>query len=75
MFQIHIGDNLPSQVCQQCVEQVNSFFIFKLQCENSDTLLNEYLNQRQEEKVNIQVNISFLNNKNCIKRSCGKGKY
>jgi hypothetical protein len=37
------GDSLPAQVCHQCVQQVNSSYNFKLQCESSDIALHQYL--------------------------------
>ncbi|XP_033610399.1 uncharacterized protein LOC111872057 isoform X2 [Cryptotermes secundus] len=37
------GDGLPAQVCQQCVQQVNICYNFKIQCERSDANLREYL--------------------------------
>ncbi|GFG37371.1 hypothetical protein Cfor_12708, partial [Coptotermes formosanus] len=37
------GDSLPAQVCHQCIQQVNSSYNFKLQCESSDIALRQYL--------------------------------
>ncbi|KAJ9599466.1 hypothetical protein L9F63_010053 [Diploptera punctata] len=43
VIKMFAGDNLPSQVCQQCIQQVNSSYNFKLQCESSDIALHQYL--------------------------------
>ncbi|XP_021920658.1 zinc finger protein 771-like isoform X2 [Zootermopsis nevadensis] len=41
------GDGLPSQVCQQCAQQVNTSYDFKLRCENTDAILRQYLTKMQ----------------------------
>ncbi|XP_023701959.1 zinc finger protein OZF [Cryptotermes secundus] len=41
------GDGLPSQVCQQCAQQVNASYDFKLRCESSDATLRQYLSKMQ----------------------------
>ncbi|PSN57727.1 hypothetical protein C0J52_00301 [Blattella germanica] len=40
-------DGLPTQVCQHCVHQVEMFYNFKMQCENSDVTLRRYLIDRE----------------------------
>jgi hypothetical protein len=42
-MQVIAGDGLPTQVCQQCVELVNTCYNFKLQCEKSDMTLRRYV--------------------------------
>ncbi|XP_069702449.1 zinc finger protein Paris-like isoform X1 [Periplaneta americana] len=37
------GDGLPSQVCQQCIEELDSHYRFKQKCETSDARLKQYL--------------------------------
>ncbi|XP_069693233.1 gastrula zinc finger protein XlCGF57.1-like isoform X1 [Periplaneta americana] len=44
-IEIRIGDNLPAQVCHQCVELVNTCYNFILQIENSDDTLRQYINK------------------------------
>ncbi|PSN40512.1 hypothetical protein C0J52_11687 [Blattella germanica] len=43
VIKMFLGDSLPSQVCQQCIQLVNSSYNFKLQCESSDIALHRYL--------------------------------
>jgi hypothetical protein len=55
-FQLSSGDGLPSQVCQQCAQQVNASYDFKLRCESSDATLRQYLSKMQpNHKEGIQV--------------------
>ncbi|KAJ4431258.1 hypothetical protein ANN_19855 [Periplaneta americana] len=42
------GDGLPMQVCLHCVQQVNTSYKFKLQCENSDITLRQLLSLQTE---------------------------
>jgi Zinc-finger associated domain (zf-AD). len=42
LFQVYVEDNLPSQVCKGCMDQVNNFSNFKLQCEKSYETLKQY---------------------------------
>ena len=37
------NDNLPSLICNQCIQQVNRSYTFRKQCENSDNTLREWL--------------------------------
>ncbi|XP_021918204.1 zinc finger protein 420-like [Zootermopsis nevadensis] len=41
------GDGLPAQVCQHCMRQIDTSYNFKLQCENSDLALRQYVNNKQ----------------------------
>lgn len=38
-IQVTIGDGLPESICKICADKVVSLFLFKLQCERSDTIL------------------------------------
>ncbi|XP_069678871.1 zinc finger protein 3-like [Periplaneta americana] len=55
VLQLCADDDLPSQVCQKCSRLVNLSYKFKLQCENSDTTLRQYLetNSLQDNKQGI----------------------
>jgi hypothetical protein len=55
LLQVYAGDGLPAQVCQQCVQQVNICYNFKIQCEKSDANLREYLHSLQPQEFSIQV--------------------
>ncbi|XP_021936507.1 zinc finger protein 583-like, partial [Zootermopsis nevadensis] len=37
------GDGLPSQICRQCTEELDSYYKFKQKCENSDARLRQRL--------------------------------
>ncbi|PSN57728.1 hypothetical protein C0J52_00301 [Blattella germanica] len=50
-------DGLPTQVCQHCVHQVEMFYNFKMQCENSDVTLRRYLIDR-EVSIKTEQNIT-----------------
>jgi hypothetical protein len=60
-IQVSAGDGLPAQVCQQCVELVNTCYNFKLQCEKSDMTLRCYVSirsqceQQDEGQVKLKV--------------------
>ena len=43
LFQVFEGDGLPSQICQQCIEELENHYRFKQKCENSDARLRQYL--------------------------------
>ncbi|XP_069701447.1 zinc finger protein 501-like isoform X1 [Periplaneta americana] len=47
-----VGDGLPAQICEHCVHQLDTSYSFKLQCENSDTALRQFL---KEKECNVQV--------------------
>lgn len=51
------GDGLPAQVCPTCVQQVNTSYSFKLQCETSDETLRQLLDfqQTQLQDENCEV--------------------
>jgi len=49
------GDGLPAQVCQQCVQQVNICYNFKIQCERSDANLRHYLHNLKQQELLTQV--------------------
>lgn len=49
------GDGLPAQVCQQCVQQVNISYDFKIQCERSDANLRHYLHTLKRQELLAQV--------------------
>lgn len=42
------GDDLPQQICVQCVLQISRAYTLRLQCEKSDQLLRLYLARRAE---------------------------
>ncbi|XP_021920289.1 zinc finger protein 37 homolog isoform X2 [Zootermopsis nevadensis] len=48
------GDSLPEQVCHQCIQQVNSSYNFKLQCESSDIALRQYLRNLHPQQDSYQ---------------------
>ena len=56
--QIFAGDNLPTQVCHECADQINSFDSFKLMCENTNHILNEHLQKQQSGNVPGKVKFS-----------------
>jgi hypothetical protein len=60
ILQLCAGDGLPAQVCQQCVHQVNSFYNFKLQCEKSDLILQQFLSCEQSENQPCQVSLAVV---------------
>lgn len=43
------GDGLPAQVCEHCVHQIDTSYNFKLQCENSDLALRQYVNGKRSD--------------------------
>ena len=49
------GDGLTAQVCQQCVQQVNICYNFKIQCERSDANLRHYLHTVKRQELLTQV--------------------
>jgi hypothetical protein len=57
---------LPAQVCQQCVELVNTCYNFKLQCEKSDMSLRYYVSihsqceQQDEGHVKLKVRTALM---------------
>lgn len=54
-FQVCAGDGLPAQVCQHCMRQIDTSYNFKLQCENSDLALRQYVNNKQSIMHSDQV--------------------
>lgn len=54
VIKMFAGDSLPSQVCHQCIQQVNSSYNFKLQCENSDIALRQYLRELHPQSDSYQ---------------------
>jgi hypothetical protein len=54
-LQMFAGDSLPAQVCHQCIQQVNSSYNFKLQCESSDIALRQYLRSLDSQSNSYQV--------------------
>jgi len=54
-LQMFVGDSLPAQVCHQCIQQVNSSYNFKLQCESSDIALRQYLRSLDSQSNSYQV--------------------
>jgi hypothetical protein len=64
------GDSLPAQVCHQCIQQVNSSYNFKLQCESSDIALHQYLRDLQPQSDSYQV-ISISNMSNIVLLAVG----
>ena len=55
LLQIFAIDSLPAQVCHQCIQQVNSSYNFKLQCESSDIALWQYLRSLDSQSNSYQV--------------------
>jgi hypothetical protein len=60
VLQLHAGDGLPAQVCQQCVHEVNNSYNFRLQCESSDFTLRQYLSTDQSEKLLYHVSVAVV---------------
>lgn len=59
------GDGLPAQICQICVEQLKTAFIFKRQAEKIDANLREYaknikVNEIKQELQNSDFMGEFL---------------
>lgn len=42
-LEVYEGDGFPSQICQQCAEELDSHFKFKQKCQASDARLKEYV--------------------------------
>lgn len=53
------SDGLPQLICPKCEEQLNIAYVFKQQCERSDTTLREYTNtlsdQIKEESESLDI--------------------
>ncbi|PNF15585.1 hypothetical protein B7P43_G16485 [Cryptotermes secundus] len=49
LIKLCINDGLPSQVCSQCVQQVNTSYNFKLQCETADATLKQLVGCHQSQ--------------------------
>ncbi|KAJ8929735.1 hypothetical protein NQ314_017550 [Rhamnusium bicolor] len=64
--QVMCGDGLPSQICQICVEQLNSAFVFKRQCEKIDAGFREYANVKVNEIKEEQQNSEFRESLNTL---------
>jgi hypothetical protein len=64
------GDSLPEQVCHQCIEQVNSSYNFKLQCESSDIALRRYLRNLHPQSDSYQVTVGYNYMGLLIKQEC-----
>jgi hypothetical protein len=60
MLQLHVGDGLPAQICQQCVHQVNNAYNFKLLCESTDFALRQYLSTGQSENQSCQTSSAVV---------------
>lgn len=54
VIKMFVGDSLPAQVCHQCIQQVNSSYNFKLQCESSDIALRQYLRSLDSQSNSYQ---------------------
>ena len=57
--QLSVDDGLPAQVCLQCVNQVNSSYTFKLQCENSDVTLRQLLDFQRTQVTLLIVQLFY----------------
>ncbi|KAK4882927.1 hypothetical protein RN001_006246 [Aquatica leii] len=59
-LEIYQGDGLPSQICSNCITQINQAYLFKQQAENSDNTLRQYLclykNTSQETSTETSLN-------------------
>ena len=51
LLQLCAGDGLPAQICCQCVQQVNTSYSFKLQCETVDTTLRQLRDFHQKQVI------------------------
>jgi hypothetical protein len=62
-MQVYAGDGLPAQVCKECINQVNTSYKFKLQCERANATLRQHLNNQQPHDPPVQVIcVMFLGN-------------
>ncbi|KAL3276980.1 hypothetical protein HHI36_012342 [Cryptolaemus montrouzieri] len=55
-IQVIEGDGLPNQICVQCLQMVNRAYTFKQQCEKSDVVLRQYLNELELQNVSLPQN-------------------
>ncbi|GLV41621.1 crooked legs [Carabus blaptoides fortunei] len=56
--QVISGDGLPTLICPKCEEQLSVAYLFKQQCERTDTTLREYTNQHtpiKEESESLDI--------------------
>jgi hypothetical protein len=54
-FQVFEGDGLPSQICQQCTEELENHYRFKQKCENSDARLRQYLKNMKTMQLPVKT--------------------
>ena len=50
------GDGLPSQICHQCLDELDRHFKFKQKCQGTDAQLRQYLKNSgtvQEQTINM----------------------
>ncbi|KAF5282789.1 hypothetical protein FQR65_LT02786 [Abscondita terminalis] len=52
-LQITVGDGLPEQICSNCAKTVVHFYLFKQQCEESDSALRDQLNKSTNKMYKI----------------------
>ncbi|KAJ8961324.1 hypothetical protein NQ317_012389 [Molorchus minor] len=65
--QVMCGDGLPNQICQGCVEQLRSSFLFKRQCEKIDASLREYAKNVQVNEIKEELqNSDFMESLNTL---------
>ncbi|KDR07946.1 oocyte zinc finger protein XlCOF6.1-like [Zootermopsis nevadensis] len=63
VIKLCIDDGLPTQVCSQCVLQVNASFNFKIQCETADATLKQLVGCHQSQ---ITVQEENMNDGSCL---------
>ncbi|KAJ9591178.1 hypothetical protein L9F63_002295 [Diploptera punctata] len=66
MIKMSMDDGLPTNICQLCIDKLHCSYNFKLQCENSDLTLRQYLNQRKL-SINSEQNGTSIENEQIVK--------
>ncbi|XP_067000213.2 uncharacterized protein [Anabrus simplex] len=51
LIQVDVEDGMPSLICHRCLYQMERSYEFKIQCENSDAKLRQYINRIKSENV------------------------
>ncbi|XP_018568013.1 uncharacterized protein LOC108908457 [Anoplophora glabripennis] len=65
--QVMLGDGLPAQMCQMCVEQLKNAFLFKRQSEKIDASLREYAKNVKVNEIKQELqNSDFMESLNTL---------
>lgn len=57
-FQIDLDDNLPQLVCSNCVERLETAYLFKQECERSDLTLRKLLVENVI--ISVFINVRYI---------------